>query len=71
MGTLYWWFTDYHRFLLIFLVVSSQIMQLNELLEKDEMLRKVIQGMLENGMSLDAIAEMLNKTVDEVKQIEG
>ena len=46
-------------------------MQLNELLEKDEMLRKVIQGMLENGMSLDAIAEMLNKTVDEVKQIEG
>ncbi len=71
MGTLYWWFTDYHRFLLIFLVVSSQIMQLNELLEKDEMLRKVIKGMLENGMSLDAIAEMLNKTVDEVKQIEG
>ena len=46
-------------------------MQLNELLEKDEMLRKVIKGMLENGMSLDAIAEMLNKTVDEVKQIEG
>ena len=31
----------------------------------------MIKGMQENGMSLDAIAEMLNKTVDEVKQIEG
>ena len=39
--------------------------------EKDEMLRKMIKGMQENGMSLDAIAGMLNKTVDEVKQIEG
>ena len=39
--------------------------------EKDEMLRKMIKGMQENGMSFDAIAEMLNKTVDEVKQIEG
>ena len=40
-----------------------------QLKEKDEMLRKMIKGMQENGMSLDAIAEMLNKTVDEVKQI--
>lgn len=55
---------------------DTQIMQLNALLEKDgqlkekdEMLRKMIKGMLENGMSLDAIAGMLNKTVDEVKQI--
>ena len=37
--------------------------------EKDEMLRKMIKGMQENGMSLDEIAMMLNKTVDEVKQI--
>ena len=42
-----------------------------QLKEKDEMLRKMIKGMLENGMSLDDIAKMLNKTVDEVKQIEG
>ena len=42
-----------------------------QLKEKDEMLRKMIKGMRENGMSLDAIAKMLNKTVDEVKQIEG
>ena len=42
-----------------------------QLKEKDEMLRKMIKGMQENGMSLDAIAGMLNKTVDEVKQIEG
>ena len=40
-----------------------------QLKEKDEMLRKMIKGMRENGMSLDAIAKMLNKTVDEVKQI--
>ena len=32
---------------------------------------KVIKGMQENGMLLDAIVEMLNKTVDEVRQIEG
>ena len=37
-------------------------MQLNELKEKDEMLRKMIKGMQENGMSLDEIAKMLNKT---------
>ena len=42
-----------------------------QLKEKDEMLRKMIKGMQKNGMSLDAIAGMLNKTVDEVKQIEG
>ena len=42
-----------------------------QLKEKDEMLRKMIKGMQENGMSLDDIAKMLNKTVDEVKQIEG
>lgn len=55
---------------------DTQIMQLNALLEKDgqlkekdEMLRKMIKGMQKNGMSLDAIAGMLNKTVDEVKQI--
>ncbi len=40
-----------------------------QLKEKDEMLRKMIKGMQENGMSLDDIAKMLNKTVDEVKQI--
>lgn len=48
---------------------DTLIMQLNELKEKDEMLRKMIKGMQENGMSLDDIAKMLNKTVDEVKQI--
>ena len=42
-----------------------------QLKEKDEMLRKMIKGMQKNGMSLDDIAKMLNKTVDEVKQIEG
>ena len=42
-----------------------------QLKEKDEMLRKMITGMQENGMSLDDIAKMLNKTVDEVKHIEG
>ena len=42
-----------------------------QLKEKDEMLRKMIKGMQENGMPLDDIAKMLNKTVDEVKQIEG
>lgn len=46
-------------------------MQLKELKEKDEMLRKMIKGMQENGMSLDDISKMLNKTVDEIKQIEG
>ena len=40
-----------------------------QLKEKDEMLRKMIKGMQENGMSFDDIAKMLNKTVDEVKQI--
>ena len=40
-----------------------------QLKEKDEMLRRMIKGMQENGMSLDDIAKMLNKTVDEVKQI--
>ncbi len=42
-----------------------------QLKEKDEMLRKMIKGMQKNGMSLDDIAKMLNKTVDEVKHIEG
>ena len=40
-----------------------------QLKEKDKMLRKMIKGMQENGISLDDIAKMLNKTVDEVKQI--
>ena len=40
-----------------------------QLKEKDEMLRKMIKGMQKNGMSLDDIAKMLNKTVDEIKQI--
>lgn len=48
---------------------DTLIMQLKELKEKDEMLRKMIKGMQENGMSFDDIAKMLNKTVDEVKQI--
>ena len=30
---------------------------------------KMIKGMQENGMSLDEIAKMLNKTVDEVNLI--
>ena len=42
-----------------------------QLKEKDEMLRKMIKGMQENGMSLDDISKRLNKTVDEIKQIEG
>ena len=42
-----------------------------QLKEKDEMLRKMIKGMQKNGMSLDDIAKMLNKTVDEVKHIDG
>ena len=42
-----------------------------QLKEKDEMLRKMIKGMQENGMSHDDISQMLNKTVDEIKQIEG
>lgn len=51
---------------------DSLIMEKNgQLKEKDEMLRKMIKGMKENGMSLDAIAGMLDKTVDEIKQIEG
>ena len=35
------------------------------------MLCKMIKFMKKNGMSLDAIAGMLDKTVDEIKQIEG
>ena len=37
-----------------------------QLEEKDAMLRSMIQGMTANGMSIEAIAKMLNKTVDEV-----
>ena len=52
-------------------ILAALLKKDDQLKEKDEMLRKMIKGMLENGMSLDAIAGMLNKTVDEVKQIEG
>ena len=37
-----------------------------QLEEKDAMLRSMIQGMTANGMSIEAVAKMLNKTVDEV-----
>ncbi len=47
---------------------SAQIEKKNaQLEEKDAMLRSMIQGMTANGMSIEAIAQMLNKTVDEVK----
>ena len=52
-------------------ILAALLKKDDQLKEKDEMLRKMIKGMQENGMSLDAIAGMLNKTVDEVKQIEG
>ena len=61
--------TNAQRFFSILEEKDTLIMQLKELKEKDEMLRKMIKGMQENGMSLDDIAKMLNKTVDEVKQI--
>ena len=51
--------------------IEEQNAQLEEkdaqLEEKDAMLRSMIQGMTANGMSIEAIAQMLNKTVDEVK----
>ena len=51
--------------------IEEQNAQLEEkdaqLEEKDAMLRSMIQGMTANGMSIGAIAQMLNKTVDEVK----
>lgn len=50
-------------------ILSELLEKDGQLKEKDEMLRKMIKGMQENGMSLDEIAKMLNKTVDEVKQI--
>ena len=50
-------------------ILAALLKKDDQLKEKDEMLRKMIKGMQENGMSLDDIAKMLNKTVDEVKQI--
>ena len=52
-------------------ILAALLKKDDQLKEKDEMLRKMIEGMQENGMPLDDIAKMLNKTVDEVKQIEG
>ena len=52
-------------------ILAALLKKDDQLKEKDEMLRKMIKGMQESGMSLDDIAKMLNKTVDEVKQIEG
>ena len=52
-------------------ILAALLKKDDQLKEKDEMLRKMIKGMQENGMPLDDIAKMLNKTVDEVKQIEG
>ena len=46
-------------------LLIKALLATGQLKEKNELLRKMIKGMLENGMSLDAIAEMLNKTVDE------
>ena len=50
-------------------ILAALLKKDDQLKEKDEMLRKMIKGMQENCMSLDDIAKMLNKTVDEVKQI--
>ena len=50
-------------------ILAALLKKDDQLKEKDEMLRKMIKGMQENGMPLDDIAKMLNKTVDEVKQI--
>ena len=50
-------------------ILAALLKKDDQLKEKDEMLRKMIKGMQESGMSLDDIAKMLNKTVDEVKQI--
>lgn len=50
-------------------ILAALLKKDDQLKEKDEMLRKMIKGMQENGMSLDEIAKMLNKTEDEVKQI--
>lgn len=52
-------------------ILAALLKKDDQLKEKDEMLRKMIKGMQENGMPLGDIAKMLNKTVDEVKQIEG
>ena len=52
-------------------ILAALLKKDDQLKEKDEMLRNIIKGMQENGMPLDDIAKMLNKTVDEVKQIEG
>ena len=52
-------------------ILAALLKKDDQLKEKDEMLRKMIKGMQENGTPLDDIAKMLNKTVDEVKQIEG
>ena len=52
-------------------ILAALLKKDDQLKEKDEMLRKMIKGMQENGMSLDDIVKMLNKTLDEVKQIEG
>ena len=51
-------------------ILAALLKKDDQLKEKDEMLRKMIKGMQENGMPLDDIAKMLNKTVDEVKKIE-
>ena len=50
-------------------ILAALLKKDDQLKEKDEMLRKMIKGMQENGMPLDDIAKMLNKTVEEVKQI--
>ena len=39
--------------------------------EQGVMLRAMIQGMTESGMSIEAIAKMVNRTVDEVRAIKG
>ena len=40
-----------------------------QLKEKNDMLRAMVQGMKKNGMSLESIAQMLNKTVSEVEKL--
>ena len=56
---------------------DTEIMQLNKLIEldkeleeKDNMLHNMIQGMLENGMSIESIAKMIGKDIEEIKKIQ-
>lgn len=43
--------------------------QEGQLKEQDDMLRTMIRGMQANGMSIESIAQMLNKTVSEIEKL--